>query len=98
MISTQTHTRTKRAGDSLAFVTDKGGYIEGDDAGRTLSDRKIVHQLGGSHPAPRFIKIPLQKREHGIAAAEIDGADPKKGHIKFHQFMHFTQLLLLFYI
>ena len=65
------------ADDAPALLADKRGGVHGDDAGGTLADGKVIGQLLIGGPALVLHHLPLQDRQHGIAAAE--GHDPHLG-------------------
>ena len=80
-------------GKIVAGAHGAGGEVgvDGDDAGGTLADGKVIGQLLIGGPALVLHHLPLQDRQHGIAAAE--GHDPhlsegQKQRKHFHQQTH----------
>ena len=59
----------------------KGRNIEGDQTGGALPDGKIIGQILGRGPAAVLDQIALEQRQHGVSAAEVDGADPQEGEV-----------------
>ena len=74
-----TQSRHDPAGDAAGLLSHKGRGIYRNDAGGTLSDGIIIHQLFIGAPAPLFHHFPLQHGQHGIAAAKGQAADAGKG-------------------
>ena len=74
--------------DSFSAASYEGRDIEGNQTGGALSDGKIVGQVLGRGPAAVLDQIPLKQREHGVSAAEVDGADPQEGKVKLDNLFH----------
>ena len=76
------------AGNAGLLVAHKGGDIDGNDAGGTLADGKVIHDFLGSNPVPVIHQLPLQEGQHGVSAAEIHRSDFQEGDVENQQVMH----------
>lgn len=67
-----------RAGELFLLEADKRRSVDRNDAGRALTDGEIVQKLFLRGPVFLFHDLALQKRQHGVAAAEGEQPDPEK--------------------
>ena len=67
-----------RAGEFFLLEADKRRRVDRNDAGRALADGEVVQELFLGGPFFLFHDLALQKRQHGVAAAEGKKPDPKK--------------------
>ena len=81
--SNKTQSGNDTAKKSLTLIADEGGYVDGNDAGGTLTDGIVIRQFLIGYPAKLIYELVSQQRKHGIAAAEVDGTDPQEDTIKF---------------
>ena len=70
-------------GQSPELMADEGGDVDGDDAGGTLADGVVVHQLLLGGPAMLLPDHTLHPAQHGIAAAKAPRAHLGKGAVDF---------------
>ena len=67
-----------RAGELFLLEADKRRGVDRNDAGRALADGEVVQHLFLRGPFLLFYDLALQKRQHGVAAAEGEQPDPEK--------------------
>lgn len=63
-------------------VADEGGGVDGDGSRRRLGDRQQLDDLVAVKKAPLFHRLPLDERDHGVAAAEGEASDLAEGEKK----------------
>ena len=68
------------ADNATIFIAHEGSCVDGNDAGSTLPDRKIIHQLILGCPVMFFHDLPLEHGQHGVASPEGECTDPKENH------------------
>lgn len=65
--------------DTADLVSHKGGRVDRNGSGRRLGNRNNFQNVLFAYPPFVIHHFPLNERDHGITAAEGEGADFEKG-------------------